>query len=202
MLCSWHQNVSALRYRREASEDIIKSAFQPLDGRFTFHAASDKGCVQTVFLLYILADIIIEIVSSIRERRKNKDFLVSIVDGVLNLLREQTQQRLQFGVVFGSDVSNHHSHKTQSFCILLQFLTPTFIVHISKVNLDLFANGEEVGVLVINVPIGSITCFVHINIGMTVLLELVNGFDSLFNQFLNSAQSQIERINRTFQSFQ
>ena len=53
------------------------------------------------------ADILKQIICRVRECREHQHLLVAFVDRILNLIGQQLQQGLQFGIVFMGDISNH-----------------------------------------------------------------------------------------------
>ena len=103
--------------------------------------------------------------------------------------------------MFRGNVRNHKGQQFQNLRIPLKLRAPTLPVHISKVDFYLFANGEEIRIFIIYIKVIA-TGIVHIQICPTVCLKLVDGLNRTIDQFFDPGQSQLERMNRAFQTLQ
>ncbi|OPZ16665.1 MAG: hypothetical protein BWZ04_03091 [Firmicutes bacterium ADurb.BinA205] len=93
---------------------------------------------------------------------------------MLHFVIQKMKQGLQLQVMLRCDVCYHKRQQLKRIRIALQLITPCFIVHISKVNLYLFADGEVIVILVINIKI-AVRSLIHIQISFSVFLKAVNG---------------------------
>ena len=80
-------------------------------------------------------------------------FLFPAFMGWGDLLVNQVKQLPELAVMRRGDVSHHEEQQLQRFGVRLQVAQPGQIVHIGQIDLDLAANGEKVGVLVIGIPV-------------------------------------------------
>ena len=87
------------------------------------------------------------------------------------------------------DVAHHVGKKIQNFGILLQFLAPRLIVHIRKVDFDLFAKREQIiGILIVAIKLVHIGNVRQIQCGARVVVKTVDGVDCAVDKPLDSFQ--------------
>ena len=87
------------------------------------------------------------------------------------------------------DVAHHIRKQLQNFGVFLQFLAPRLIVHIRKVDLDLFAKREQiVGILIVAVKLVHIGNVRKIQCGARVVVKTVDGVDCAVDKPLDSFQ--------------
>ena len=73
----------------------------------------------------------------------------------LAVIKEPLTEKLaQLQVMLRRDVAHHISKQLQNFGVFLQLLAPRLIVHIRKVDFDLFAKREQIiGILIVAVKL-------------------------------------------------
>ena len=187
--------------RRETSQHRIQIATQFRNSRASINGTGNHCRVQFKVLFHELAYVVIEITSRISKSCENDDFLVALIDRMLQLILDNSEQFLELAVVFRCDVSNHQSEKFQYIPIFYQTVSPRLIIHISDFNFDFLAEGEQFFAILI-------FCVKFINIGNVRQLYLhrgslvigINAVNGGVNQPKDSFQCQIERIHRAFHS--
>ena len=96
------------------------------------------------------------------------------------------------------NIGYHQSQQFQIFRVLSQFCTPGLIIHISQINLYLFAYSEVIGTAVLQIKV-IFKCFDHINVSLTVFFIVINGLDCVSNQVKDSSKRQVKRVYGAFQ---
>ena len=97
------------------------------------------------------------------------------------------------------DVAHHVGKEIQNFGVFLQLLAPRLIVHIRKVDFDLFAKREQIiGILIVAVKLVYIGNVRQIQCGARVAVKPIDGINRTVNEPFDSLQRQIERIDRAF----
>ena len=87
------------------------------------------------------------------------------------------------------DVAHHVGKEIQNFGVFLQFLAPRLIVHIRKVDLDLFAKREQIiGILIVVVKLVHIGNVRQIQCGARVVVKTVDGVDCAVDKLFDSFQ--------------
>ena len=84
-----HQNIPTFGNRGKAGQHIIQCCLKSFDRCFSINGAGDDRCIQSIVLLDILADMVVQILGRIRKRREDQDFLILVIDGMLDFLRQQ-----------------------------------------------------------------------------------------------------------------
>ena len=88
-LAAGHQNIPSLGNRGEAGQNIVEGCLKAFDGCLAINAARDNGSIQSVFLLYIGADILIEVFCRVGECGENDHLLIIGVNRILNFVGQQ-----------------------------------------------------------------------------------------------------------------
>ena len=111
------------------------------------------------------------------------------------------QKLLQLAVMRRRDVSHHEGQKLQNFLIFYQFSPPRNPVHIGKVNLHLFAESRKIiAVLIVQIVFIGICNIGEVNFRSCRCFKIIDRVNRSINQFLYTAQGQIEGIDRAFHS--
>ena len=69
------------------------------------------------------------------------------------LRSDQVEQCLQLCVMLRRNVGDHKGKQLQIFGILFQFPLPRYIIHVGKVDFDLFAHRKEVSILIVVIEV-------------------------------------------------
>ena len=144
------------------------------------------------------ADVLVEVVRRVRKGGEDNDFLVAGVNGMGDLLVDQVKQLSELAVMRRGNVGHHEKQLLQRFCVRFQVAQPGQIVHIGQIDLDLAANAEKVGVLVIGISVlgcRQVVQFQHLPAGLVVLA----GSDGIRDQFVDVFQREAEGRDRAFQ---
>ena len=86
LLASRHKDVSVLRSRREACEDVVERRLKVLQRGSAVDRAADHAAVEAVLVHDVPADIIVQILCRVGECCEYQHLLVAGVDRVLDLL--------------------------------------------------------------------------------------------------------------------
>ena len=101
--------------------------------------------------------------------------------------------------MFRSNIVDHQRKELQGVCILLKFMQPRQVIHVSKINSDFLANGEEIGILIVIIEIFC-PCQIYEIQQLPTGFVFVDNLDRVLDKFLDTAQSQSEGIDRTLQA--
>ena len=106
------QHVTPFGHRRETGQNVIHATVEPLDSRSAFHRTGDHSSMQSVTFHDVLADVFIQVFRCVGERREHQHLAIARVNGVFDLIRDDSEQFFELGIVVGSDVrykgDQHH----------------------------------------------------------------------------------------------
>ena len=196
-----HQVLFVLGDGRKAGQHGVQVAAQAGDDGAPLHITGHFRRVQTKFFLGIPADVLVEVIRRIRKGGEDDEFSVVGVDRVGDLLVDQVKQLPEFTVMRRGDVGHHEKQQLQRFGVRLKVAQPGQIVHIGQIDLDLAANSEKVGVLVIGIPVlgcRQVVQFQH----LPAILVVLDGGDGIRDQLVDAFQRKAEGIDRAFQPFE
>ncbi|MPN57371.1 hypothetical protein SDC9_205065 [bioreactor metagenome] len=87
--------------------------------------------------LYVFAYVVIQIGGRIGKRCEDDNLLIALVDRVLDFSFKDFEKLLKLTVMLRRNVGNHEVEQFQYVCISYQTVTPGFVIHICKVDLNL-----------------------------------------------------------------
>ena len=147
-----HKQVLVLGYRREASQYRIQITSQFRNGSAALYRTRYHRCIESEILLYIFAYIIKQILSRISKSGKDNDFLIILIDWVLQFILDNPEQLLKFRIILRCNISNHQCQKFKNIPIFYKTISPGFIIHISNFNFDFLSKGKQlITVLILTV---------------------------------------------------
>ena len=151
-----HEEFSALRNRRKASEHVVESCRKLFYRALSVHASRDDGGIQSVARFQKGADLLIEILRSIGKCREDEHFFVAFVNRVLYFLREQVKELLQLAVMCGRKLRDQLNELIQNLLILFKLRPPADPVHIRKRNVYFLTHLKEVIVFIVEVKVDAV----------------------------------------------
>ena len=104
---------------------------------------------------------------------------------MLDFFLDYIEQLLQFCIMLRRDIGNHQTEQFEIFRILFQLAPPRNIIHISKVNFNLFSDREIIRVLVIIIKIFTVCDFRQVKDEIARLVA-INRFYGAVNQGLHT----------------
>ena len=195
------QRIPPLGDGGEAGEHRVQVCAQAGNGRLALHRAGDLSAVQAVCRLDKRRNLLIEVIRRIGKRRKDEQLAVARVDGVRLLVADQLEQGLQLGVVLRRNIAHHRGQQLQILGVLLKLMQPRGVVHVGNVDTHLFADREEIRVLVVVIKVRSGHDFGQLHDLFPALIG-VNDFDGVGYELADALQSQLEGVHGRFQSLE
>ena len=114
------------------------------------------------------------------------------------LVADQLEQGLQLGVVLRRNVAHHRGQQLQILGVLRKLVQPGGVVHVGNVDAHLFADCEEIRVLVVVVKVRAGHDFGQLHDLFPALIG-VNDLDGVGNELADALQSQPEGAHGRFQ---
>ena len=94
-LITRHQQFLVLRDRREAGQHRVQVGTELRTGCPSFHRARYHCGVQSILILDITADIVVEITGGIRKSGEDDQLFIALIDGVSDLVINHPKKLLQ-----------------------------------------------------------------------------------------------------------
>ena len=197
-----HQQFLVLGYRRKTGQNGIQITMQTGHGGAAIHVAGNHGGMQPEVFQHIRAHIVVQVFCRVRKGSEDDDLPVVRVDGMFHLVFQHVQQLLQLAVILRRDVPHHENEKLQGFLVLGKAPAPGDIVHVTDLNFDFAANGEDIAfTLVIGIQLVQVADVCQVQCGGGRLVIGIDTLDGIINQFADALEGQIEGIDRALHTF-